>query len=148
MSFWGLGLTQSVDAAAMDLYLFYRNYSTELTDRGFDAEDLHPGRRRRDHPVLIADGLLQRHREPPLGAALFIFPLSPSSFSPSPRLRGEGQGEGQVLHDLSQASAPHPDPLPFVKDGGERENPGSDSIGRVFSMQRLAAYTRVPTVAL
>jgi predicted porin len=38
MSFWGLGLTQSVDAAAMDLYLFYRNYSVEV--EGFDADDL------------------------------------------------------------------------------------------------------------
>jgi hypothetical protein len=32
MSFWGLGLTQSIDAAAMDLYLFYRNLSSELPD--------------------------------------------------------------------------------------------------------------------
>jgi hypothetical protein len=30
MSFWGLGLVQSIDAAAMDLYLFYRNFSSEL----------------------------------------------------------------------------------------------------------------------
>jgi predicted porin len=40
MSFWGLGLTQSIDAAAMDLYLFYRNYSAEEQIGGFDIEDL------------------------------------------------------------------------------------------------------------
>jgi predicted porin len=29
-SFWGVGINQSIDAAAMDLYLFYRNYSSEV----------------------------------------------------------------------------------------------------------------------
>jgi predicted porin len=38
MSFWGLGLVQNVEAAAMDLYLFYRNLSSEV--EGLDAEDL------------------------------------------------------------------------------------------------------------
>jgi predicted porin len=30
MSFWGLGLVQNIEAAAMDLYLFYRNLSSEV----------------------------------------------------------------------------------------------------------------------
>jgi predicted porin len=30
MSFWGVGLVQSIDAAAMDMYVFYRNYSSEI----------------------------------------------------------------------------------------------------------------------
>lgn len=40
ISFWGLGLTQSVDAAAMDLYLFYRNYTAEVPIGGLDTDDL------------------------------------------------------------------------------------------------------------
>jgi predicted porin len=38
LSFWGLGLTQSIDAAAMDMYLFYRNLSCEVD--GCTGEDL------------------------------------------------------------------------------------------------------------
>jgi predicted porin len=30
MSFWGLGLVQNIEAAAMDMYLFYRNLSSEV----------------------------------------------------------------------------------------------------------------------
>jgi hypothetical protein len=40
MSFWGLGLVQSIDAAAMDMYLFYRNYSSELPPGAEEVEDL------------------------------------------------------------------------------------------------------------
>jgi predicted porin len=40
MSFWGLGLVQSIDAAAMDMYLFYRNYSSELPPGAIEVEDL------------------------------------------------------------------------------------------------------------
>jgi predicted porin len=40
MSFWGLGLVQSVDAAAMDFYLFYRNFTSELDPGALDVEDL------------------------------------------------------------------------------------------------------------
>jgi predicted porin len=30
MSYWGLGIVQTIDAAAMDLYLYYRNYTAEV----------------------------------------------------------------------------------------------------------------------
>jgi predicted porin len=35
MSFWGVGLVQSIDAAAMDMYLFYRNLSSEIESADF-----------------------------------------------------------------------------------------------------------------
>ena len=42
MSYWGLGLVQSVDAAAMDFYLFYRQLSVEIPEDllAAGAEDL------------------------------------------------------------------------------------------------------------
>ncbi|HXF53573.1 MAG TPA: porin, partial [Hyphomicrobiaceae bacterium] len=42
MSYWGLGVVQSIDAAAMDLYLFYRQLSVEVPTSvlGQGAEDL------------------------------------------------------------------------------------------------------------
>jgi hypothetical protein len=47
----------------------------------------------------------------------------PSATAPrSPSARGEGRGEGQTLAPaLAHVAAPHPDPLPIVKDDGERE---------------------------
>jgi hypothetical protein len=40
MSFWGVGLVQTIDAAAMDLYVFYRNLSSELPAGAIEVEDL------------------------------------------------------------------------------------------------------------
>jgi predicted porin len=41
LSYWGLGLTQAIDAAAMDMYLFYRQLSCEHpTCVAADVEDL------------------------------------------------------------------------------------------------------------
>ena len=31
MTMWGIGINQSIEAAAMDLYINYRNYSPEAT---------------------------------------------------------------------------------------------------------------------
>jgi predicted porin len=39
VTFWTLGINQSIDAAAMDVYLFYRNLSTDITDGGIGAQD-------------------------------------------------------------------------------------------------------------
>jgi predicted porin len=39
MSFWGLGAVQNIEAAAMDLYLFYRELSSELPTTTLDAQD-------------------------------------------------------------------------------------------------------------
>jgi hypothetical protein len=36
MSFWGLGVVQNIEAAAMDMYLFYRNLSSEIEGADFD----------------------------------------------------------------------------------------------------------------
>ena len=64
MTWWGLGAVQTIDAAAMDVYLGYRRYSADATIRrqrhARSARDpnsrrnrghlVHPGRRA--HPVL------------------------------------------------------------------------------------------------
>jgi len=40
----------------------------------------------------------------------------------SPSAQGEGRGEGQTLAPaFASVAAPHPDPLPIVKNDGERE---------------------------
>jgi hypothetical protein len=42
MSFWGLGVVQNIEAAAMDLYLFYRQLSVEIPDSELLAVGLEP----------------------------------------------------------------------------------------------------------
>jgi hypothetical protein len=42
MSFWGLGMVQNIEAAAMDLYLFYRQLSVEIPDSDLLAAGLEP----------------------------------------------------------------------------------------------------------
>jgi hypothetical protein len=42
LRFWGLGIVQNIDAAAMELYVAYRNYSTEMLISGGGANQI-PG---------------------------------------------------------------------------------------------------------
>jgi hypothetical protein len=42
MSYWGLGIVQNIEAAAMDMYLFYRNLSVEIPDDRLFAAGLEP----------------------------------------------------------------------------------------------------------
>ncbi len=54
VTIWGLGVVQSIDAAALDLYLAYRNYSTDLTlDNGTAAVGA------QDFQVISAGGLIK-----------------------------------------------------------------------------------------
>jgi hypothetical protein len=39
LSFWGLGAVQNIEAAAMDLYIFYRELSSEVPTTTLDAQD-------------------------------------------------------------------------------------------------------------
>ena len=41
MSFWGLGVVQNVEAAAMDLYLFYRQLNAEVLADDLPVDDFH-----------------------------------------------------------------------------------------------------------
>ena len=68
VTFWGLGVVQQIDAAAMELYLGWRRFDTSVSgilvrrDRQWEQR-ARPSPRRRPHPVLIYTGLTPKKLE-------------------------------------------------------------------------------------
>ena len=80
VDFYGIGVVQQIDAAAMELYLGWRRYETEISGTRCRHSRVRKVRatsisyRRCPRPVLIRPGLtLHDSEEPPHRAALFAF---------------------------------------------------------------------------
>ncbi len=74
VSFWGIGVVQHIDAAAMEVYLSYRNFANSFVDDAglgtqFNNDDLERRDGRRAGQVLICSTSHETPEEPPSGGS-------------------------------------------------------------------------------